>query len=729
MTRRARGGARSVAAALLFAAAGLACREGDGQRARLPLPESESIALAAETRPGVWLSPGDAVEWSLPPGPAARVSGGYASHLAGRAAGKLRLEVSSAGRPRRSEIPLSSDPGGWRAWSGRIPARDESSTLRITWSNDGPGAAARSLFVNEPFLSTSRRAGRTIVLLLVDTLRADHVSGYGYRLPTTPVLDRYFDGWLRAETCLTAANWTLPSHASLFTSAPVSRHGVGRYGHRLGDDLPTLAGTLADAGYRTLAVTGGGYVDASFGLARGFDRYAVVPGAADKAVAAALAMVGQERDGPVFLFLHTYQVHDFAPDEDAARRLFPDEVVLGPRWREDVAGLRVESAMTDPRFPVWIRARYDAALASVDEAFGKLLEGLGRQGREEPAVLFTSDHGEGLCDRTFRGQCLEWGHGSPYLFEEELRVPLEARIPWRPEAKGVVAGNATLLDVAPTLVSAAGAPVPASFEGRSLLSRAAPPDRAVVTEAPPLDALALRKAATKLVRRTGGAQRSLFDDSVFYYSLPAEECYDLARDPQERRRLPCAPTLAEEADRYVTSSFPDALVVRVPPREIGGGGCLRRSGRAGDPRRRPCGRSAWPRRRSSRGAARSRRPGSSSASPRSGSPSSRRAARARSSCSRADSPWCLTAGSVFGPARTAGPTSPGTRPRPSSARRSCLRRPRRRARRPPEPPSRARSARDFSPWDTCAGRRRSRPLSSRRRRPREKARRLSLRAK
>ena len=563
--------AQVLGAILLALAGGFACRsQASGPVARLTLPESESLAIGFETRPGVWLSPGDAIEWELAAGPAVRVGGSYAGTLIGQNAGRLRLEILAASRQGppvgSSSVALTADASGWRTWSGEIPERGERSTLRITWDNGESSGAAHSLFLNEPSLGTRRGGpGRTIVLLLVDTLRADHVSGYGYRPPTTPNLDRYFEGWLRAETCLPAANWTLPSHASLFTSVSVARHRVGRYGHVLPERLPTLSESLARAGFRTLAVVGGGYVDPSFGFARGFDRYAVVPGPARKAVSAALAMLEESRDEPVFLFLHTYQVHDFAPDEDVARRLFADPAVLGPDFLDDIGKLRQNGAMTDPRFPLWIRSRYDAALASVDAAFGRLLEGLGRQGRlERTAILFTSDHGEGLCDRIYRGQCLQWGHGSPYLYEEELRVPLEARVPWRPDARGIVGGNASLLDVAPTLLAAAGAPVPASFEGRSLLSGAAADDRVVVTEAPPLDALALRKGRSKLVRRAAEAKRSVFDPGTFYYALPGEECYDLAIDPRELRRLPCRHGLEEQADRYVASGFPDSLVIRIP---------------------------------------------------------------------------------------------------------------------------------------------------------------------
>lgn len=562
-----------------MAAGSFACREGSRHVVRLPLPQTEELASDSETRPGSWLSSGDAVEWDLPSGPSRRVGGTYSASLAGVPAGRLDLSLDSA-EPGdssrtlwRSKVNLAADPSRWRSWSRDLPRLAEPTRLRIAYRGPVPNSLTRSLFLTEPFLSVSRRERpRTIVLFLIDTLRADRVSGYGYTLPTTPRLDRFFRDGLRAETCLPPANWTLPSHASLFTSLSVARHGVGRYGHHLPENLPTLAGTLARAGYRTLAVTGGGYVDAAFGLARGFDRYAVVGGSASYSAGKALSMLEEHAGEPVFLFFHTYQVHDYVPDEAAARRLFPDLSALGPDWRENVAAL-LRTYSSDPRLPAWYRARYDAALRSVDDGFGRLIEGLEKSGRlERTAVLMTSDHGESLCDRALGRECLSWGHASPYLFEEELRVPLQVRVPWLPGARGTITTSTTLLDVAPTLLAAAGVRSPAAFEGRSLLSGSPRTDRVVATEAPPLDALALRQGSRKIIQRTGAPQDSWLDGSPFQ-RLPAEECFDLARDPAERSPIPCeseeSAGLRDRLDRYIASSLPDSLVLRLPPRAPG----------------------------------------------------------------------------------------------------------------------------------------------------------------
>ena len=539
---------------------------------RLPLPETEWLAVASETRPGIWLSPGDSVHWSLPPGPTRWLTGGYASVLAGDPAGRLRVRLS--GRE-RDAVTLSPDSGRWHAYSIAVPRSAQPIEVELAYDGTGPGGAPRSLFLAEPSFEVSGRGPpRTIVLLLVDTLRADRVGAYGYRLPTTPELDRYFASGLRAEKCIAAANWTLPSHATLFASVPVAQHDAGRYGNVLAESFETLAESMAKAGYRTIAVTGGGLVDPAFGFAQGFDRYVATRETAAQAVDRSLAILREHAKEPVFLFLHTFQVHDYAADEPSARALFGDVSALGPDWRSEFADVARKRG-SDPALTGWLRNRYDAALRSVDGAFGKLLEGLRREKRlSSTAILFTSDHGEALCDRKVGDACLEWGHASPYLFEEELLVPLELRVPWRREARGVLRGNATHLDVAPTLLDIAGVDAPAAWEGRSLLSAAPLAGRPIVSEAPPLEALAARIDDHKLIRRTGAPQNSWFDGGAFLV-LSVQESFDLARDPGEKVPLPSASDwgarLLAEVDRYLASGFPDSLVLRLPaiPAEAG----------------------------------------------------------------------------------------------------------------------------------------------------------------
>ena len=552
--------------AVALAALTLACEGRSRRVVRLPVPEAEPIAVASETRPGIWLSPGDSVRWSLPAGPARRLDGAYASLLAGDPPGSLRIRVSGADRP--ESVAVSADWERWHAFSVELPRSRAPRELELAYENDGPGAVPRSIFLAEPSLTVPARGSpRTIVLFLVDTLRPDRIGAYGYGLPTTPRMDRYFRQGLRAETCVAAANWTLPSHASIFTSMPVARHDAGRYATMLAESFDTLAETMAAAGYRTIAVTGGGLVDSSFGLAQGFDRYLNVNETADLSVRRALGLLREHRNEPVFLFFHTYQLHDYTTDEESARELFGGVSALGPDWRSTYSEF-TRAHGTRPEFVDWMRRRYDAALRSVDSAFGRLLDGLQREERlSRTAILLTSDHGEALCERLLWGNCLSLGHGTPYLFEEELLIPLEVSVPWMPAARGVIRGNASQLDVAPTLLDAAELKAPAAFEGRSLLSSPPPPGRPIVSEAPPLESLAARIDDHKLIRRTGKPQKFWTSASEFL-ALSVQESFDLARDPGETIPLPSASewgrNLLEEVDRYLASGFPDALIVRLP---------------------------------------------------------------------------------------------------------------------------------------------------------------------
>jgi hypothetical protein len=453
--------------ATVLAAVSLACGGRSERVVRLPVPEAEHVAVGSESRPGLWLSPGDAVRWSLPAGPARRLTGAYMSDLAGDPAGSLRIRISGAVPHVPSNVvALSADPERWHPVSVEIPRSGEPIELELAYENPGSGKPPRSLFLAEPsFTIPARDPPRTIVLFDIDSLRADHVGSYGYHPATTPRLDHFFHDGLRAEKCIAAANWTLPAHASMFTSASVARHDAGRYSMALSGSFETLAESFAEAGYRTLAVTGGGLVHPSFGLAQGFDRYFGVSESAGDAVRRSLDLLREHRNEPVFLFFHTYQVHEYVGDEDSARDLFGGLAALGPDWRSD---FREFSRLhgNSPDFPGWARNRYDAALRSVDGAFGRLVDGLQREGRlSRTAILFTADHGEALCDRLVGGACLAVGHGTPYLFDEELLVPFGIRVPWMPRAQGVIRGKPVRAGRRADASRRSGREAPAAFEG------------------------------------------------------------------------------------------------------------------------------------------------------------------------------------------------------------------------------------------------------------------------
>ena len=295
----------------------------------------------------------------------------------------------------------------------------------------------------------SRPPGRPdVVLVTIDTLRADHVGCYGHPGAVTPVLDGLAARGVRFATAVAHVPLTGPSHASILTGRTPLGHGLRDNG---GFALPAQATSLAEdfrkAGYRTAAFVSGFPLDRRFGFDRGFDSYddhlprgndrrrtPYVERTADRTTEAVLRWMDGSAAGaaPFFLWVHYYDPH--APYEPPAE--------LGARF---------------PDSP------YDGEIAFVDAQLGRLL----RRVEERPArtiVLVTADHGESL------GQHGEDTHGL-FVYDSTLRVPWVMAGPGLPKGRvaGVVARG---IDVAPTLMDYAGLPARADVEGRSLRAAA-----------------------------------------------------------------------------------------------------------------------------------------------------------------------------------------------------------------------------------------------------------------
>ena len=284
-----------------------------------------------------------------------------------------------------------------------------------------------------------------VLLVTIDTLRADHLGCYGDKHAATPVLDALAARGARFPTAIAAVPLTTPSHASILTGLTPLRHGVRDNGdYVLPDTIPTLAEAFHDAGYRTAAFVSGFPLDRRFGLARGFDVYddhlphgedrrrsAYVERLADQTTAAARSWLEAGPPSPWFLWVHYFDPH--APYEP------PPELAA--------------------RFAGRI---YDGEIAFVDAQLGGLLRFLDTNGlSSRTLVLVTADHGESL------GEHGEETHGV-FVYDATLRVP------WIMAGPGVRAGLvppvvARGIDVAPTLLDLAGAiPPRAAMEGRSL---------------------------------------------------------------------------------------------------------------------------------------------------------------------------------------------------------------------------------------------------------------------
>lgn len=304
-----------------------------------------------------------------------------------------------------------------------------------------------------------------VIVLLLDTLRADRLGCYGWERARTPELDALAERGVRFSEASSAAPWTLPSHASLFASLYPSEHALWKNTQRLTERAETFAELLRERGYVSAAFSEGGYVRPAYGFAQGFDRFVVGGHDAAGTFDAALAFASSAPQ-PFLLFAQTYQVHSpyEPPSEQRAQLVRPYDGELGERVHPpefDWGRPHLENTLgaDDARY---ISDLYDAEIAYLDTQVGRLLAGLDAEGLLRNTLLIvTSDHGEELADHG------HFGHGFS-LYAEQLHVPL---IVYQP---GVFDGGLVIdtpvhgLDIAPTIARAAGAEEPASWRGRAL---------------------------------------------------------------------------------------------------------------------------------------------------------------------------------------------------------------------------------------------------------------------
>lgn len=334
-----------------------------------------------------------------------------------------------------------------------------------------PAVAWAELFLDRRDPSRNGAAGQpSLVLVSLDTVRADHLSLYGYGRPTSPELERFARGAHVFTRAYSSSSWTLPSTATLLTGLLPTQHGALTVRTRLGPDVPTVARRLQAAGYRTAAVTDGGFAGFGWGLERGFQRYDVTPGAAWQAGAkdarrifdGAAAWVRRNRHEPFFLFVHTYEAHQPYLNREGFADPFLEPDERGRSWRVQA------KPHEDPPDEDGLRrmvALYDGEIARADRYLGELLDVLARELGDRVAVVVTSDHGE---------EFLEHGdleHGFGKVFDPNVRVPLVVKAPGAESGRRLDV-PVTGLDVAPTLLGLAGLPHD-DLPGRSLLEPAA----------------------------------------------------------------------------------------------------------------------------------------------------------------------------------------------------------------------------------------------------------------
>jgi len=365
-------------------------------------------------------------------------------------------------------------------------------------------------------------APNSVVLIVIDTLRRDHLGTYGYERDTSPALDEFADASVRYTQARSQAPWTTPSIASLLTSRYPEQLGVTDVESVLPEAATLLSERLQEAGVATGAVVSHRFSSKRWGFDQGFDYFddsnalghdaVTSPDVTDKA----LAFLDAHRDTPFFLYVHYFDPH-FAYREHAGFA-FPRESPYAGPIRPDVRFgelLRRQALLTaeDARE---LERLYDSEIAFTDAEVGRILARLDELGLDDRTlVVITADHGEEFLDH---GRI---GH-TKTLYDELIAVPLLVR--WPGQAAGVVTAPVALLDIAPTVLGALDLPADPGAAGRPLPRPGDPPpaDRVLFSATQrPTSQRAVIGGGYKLIDPGDGAL----------------ELYFLADDPGERRNL------------------------------------------------------------------------------------------------------------------------------------------------------------------------------------------------
>ncbi|MCP4709805.1 MAG: sulfatase [Planctomycetes bacterium] len=283
---------------------------------------------------------------------------------------------------------------------------------------------------------------RNVILISIDTCRADYLSCYGFDLPTTPQIDQMAQHAILFQNAHTPVPLTLPAHCSLFTGTYPLYHRIhDNYQGSLGQNHITLAEILKDNGYNTGAVIGSFVLDQQFGTDQGFDSYQdkfnqpLVAGDTDERRAEqtsslACEFIEDHQDAPFFLFLHYFDPHiDYEPPEPFSSR-FSDNLYAGE-------------------------------IAYTDRCIGHVLDQLKKLNLDDSTMLvIVGDHGESL------GEHGESTHGY-YIYQSTIHIPYIIKVPGISSPK-IINENVSLVDVMPTILGCIDLPIPDQVQGKDL---------------------------------------------------------------------------------------------------------------------------------------------------------------------------------------------------------------------------------------------------------------------
>jgi arylsulfatase A-like enzyme len=498
--------------------------------------------------------------------------------------------VASDGRPRilfeHSIDPALDDATPWRWQDHKVDLaafQGESGRIVLEAQSESPGSLTSLPVWANPELvrrdDSSRRPN--VILISIDTLRADRLSTYGYQKPISEEIANWAANGVVFQNAVAAAPWTLPSHVSMFTGLDAVHHGVNYEGPASASFM-MLAEHLRNAGYATGAITGGAYVGPRYGFDQGFDTYrywseSILYGE-DRELANNLAQafryIRAHADRQFFLFFHTYEVHaPYRPrppysgsfmndDADGLVQLHPIEPDLAdgfvsrvePRWHDTAT--RTEEAL--PLSSTVASDLYDAGVAYTDAQLG----GLFRLLREleldsDTLVVLTSDHGELL------GEHGSFGHLT--LYDEVLLVPLIFVLPGRIDGALEVETQSRSIDILPTILELLDLPEAANIDGASLVplmsdNLAKHPDEAWSY---------VPKTNVGMSLRIANQTKFIFNNAALPPIAGNQQLYDLRIDPDEMQNLAASSDLTQSLRARVVERSPDQVGLRLILRNAG----------------------------------------------------------------------------------------------------------------------------------------------------------------
>ncbi|HWP67334.1 MAG TPA: sulfatase [Candidatus Limnocylindria bacterium] len=456
-------------------------------------------------------------------------------------------------------VPWDADrDGAWTVGSRALDCNDGDASIRpsgIDVPLDG---------VDQDCDGRDATRGSNVVLITVDTVRARNLGAYGYSRDTSPNIDALAASGATFLQAYSSSSWTVPSLATLLTSAQPAQHRTVLARSSLPETLPVLPELVKQAGYDTAVFIQSAYPLLTMGFARGFD---LLEKPAVYKTPQILEWLRDHRDRPFFLWVHYSEPHTpYYPSPRFDRFFVPEGVKDRPDipgyWKHEECRRRYTE---DPETARLRMGFYDARIRESDEKIGMILRQLDALDlTRKTLVVLTADHGEEFFEH---GGC---DHGQT-LYDEVLHIPLLIRHPALVPAGVRVPQQVRMMDIAPTVLDALELPIPDAFMGRSLLPLARESER---HDRPVLGGFLSNSERAVVIRHAGfkyvwSPQRSALRQNDGRH---VEELYDLRVDPHERHNLapaghPRLRSFRRKAERWVNhhAKTPPAPQVEFDP--------------------------------------------------------------------------------------------------------------------------------------------------------------------